>query len=96
MEGFIEQQRLRSNLPEEAVATLVQVMGSCLGECVRRSYGGQWKEHDGTWGVFFDDRNAVFPFNKVRKQFDNGVEGGESVLGFFDMIGPVILKNKKR
>jgi hypothetical protein len=42
------------------------------------------------WGVVFDDKNAVFPFAKVHKQFQYGLDRGDSILGFFDLIGPVI------
>jgi hypothetical protein len=90
VDGFIERQRLRPEVkanPEE----MVQVLGSFLGECVLHTYGGEWREHDGSWGVFFDAGNAVFPFAKVRKQFDNGLEGGDSILGFFEIIEPVFL-----
>jgi len=48
--------------------------------------------HDGDWGVFFDDSNAAFPFAKVQKQFQNGIDDGESILSFFDVIGLVIVK----
>jgi hypothetical protein len=60
---------------------------------VRRSStgtGGHWQEDSGNWGVFFDDSNAVFPFTKVMKQFENGLEGGASILSFFDLVGLVI------
>jgi len=46
----------------------------------------------GKWGVFFDDSNAVFPFAKVSKQFENGHDGGDSISSFFEVIGPVFRK----
>ena len=51
---------------------------------------GTWKEQEGEWGVFFDDSNAVFPINKVRKQFQNGRE--DSILSFFEVIREVFKK----
>ena len=90
-EGFIERQRLRPEVKADP-AKMVQILGSFLGECFLHAYGGEWREADGTWGVFFDADNWAFPFAKVRKQFDNGLEGGDSILSFFDLIGPVILK----
>lgn len=72
---------------------LVQLIGSYLGECIIRSYGGVWREHDdGTWGVFFDESNAAFPFSKVRKQLEDGVERGDSILSFFEVIPKIFRK----
>jgi hypothetical protein len=90
VDGFIE--RGRTDIKADSVNGLVQVLGSYLGECIIKIYGGVWREHDGTVGVFFDDSNAVFPFTKVRKQFENGRDPGDSILGLFDMIDPVMPK----
>jgi len=91
VEGFVEQERRKPDITHDSEAKLVQIIASYLGECIIRVHGGLWREHEGTWGVFFDDANAVFPFHKVRKQFQHGLEGGDSILSFFDLIGPVIL-----
>ena len=43
------------------------------------------------WGIFFsneNDKNAAFPFNKVRKQLLHGE--GDSILSFYDVL-PVVL-----
>jgi hypothetical protein len=92
VERFIEQERSRQDVTSESVARLVQVIGSYLGECVIDKYGGLWRESGGAWGVFFDESNAVFPFQKVRKQFEDGVDGGHSILSFFDLTGLVVLR----
>ena len=92
VEGFIEQQRRRRDITEHEVTDWVQLIGSYLGECVRHTYAGVWRIYDGEWGVFFNDSNAAFPFNKVRKQFSNGIADGESILSFFDVIGLAIIK----
>jgi hypothetical protein len=68
------------------------MIGSYFGECIIHTYGGTWREHNGRWGIFFDDSNAVFPFSKVSKQFQDGLDGGHSILSFFELIAPVILK----
>jgi len=92
VEEFIEHERLRKDVTEDDVEGLVQLIGAYLGECVIHTYGGAWREHDGSWGVFFNASNAAFPFSKVRKQFDNGVSGGDSILSFFDVIPQVLLR----
>ena len=92
VEQFIEQQRSPADVTASAIAKLTRILGSYLGECIIHTYGGAWKQRDNQWGVFFDESNAVFPFNKVGKQFQNGLAGGDSILSFFELIGPVILK----
>jgi hypothetical protein len=92
VEEFIEHQRLRKDVTGNDVEGLVQLIGAYLGECVIHAYGGAWREHDGTWGVFFNASTAAFPFSKVRKQFDNGISGGDSILSFFDVIPQVLLR----
>jgi hypothetical protein len=86
-DGFIERQRLR--FPGSEADGLVNIIGAFLGECIIARYGGGWREQEGAPGVFFDDENAVFPFAKVRKQFDNGREGGDSIESLYRTIGPV-------
>jgi len=44
---------------------------------------------DGEWCVSFDDKDAVYPFNKIRKQFANGQE--EFIKNFFELV-PVMFK----
>lgn len=85
VDDFVERGREGSKID----GGLVQVLGSYLGECVIHVYGGSWREHKGSWGVFFDNSNAVFPFSKVQKQIENGRDKGDSMLSFFDMLGSV-------
>ncbi len=84
LDGYIERQRARDDITQELVDGLVNVFGSYLGECVIKCYGGHWKNEDGQWQVSFDDSNAVFPFAKVRKQFQYGPE--DSIKSFFEVI----------
>jgi hypothetical protein len=92
MEGYIE--RLRESGELETVEMkdkLASVLGSFLGECIIRSYGGSWKEHEsGMWCVAFNEKDMAFPFVKVLKQMDNGLEDG--IASFFSAI-PIIFKD---
>jgi hypothetical protein len=90
LDGFIEHQRTTSDFASRT--SLIQIIGCYLGECIIWTYGGTWKLHEGQWGVFFDDSNAVFPFAKVSKQFENGHDGGDSISSFFEVIGPIFRK----
>jgi hypothetical protein len=92
VEGYIERQRSTPDVAPDNRAKLIQVLGSYLGECIIRTYGGVWRQQDDQWGIFFDDSNAGFPFNKVKKQFQNGLAGGDSIVSFFELIGPLIFK----
>lgn len=89
---FIE--RVRLELDEASIDGLVYWIGSFLGECVVANYGGEWRESEGTWGVFFseeNDKSAAFPFNRVRKQLLNGA--GDSILSFYDVIAVLFGKS---
>jgi len=91
LEGYIE--RLRNSgtfASEETKNKLTSVFGSFLGECIIRCYGGTWKQHDDVWCVAFDEKNVAFPFAKVAKQMDNGLEDG--IASYFDVI-PIVFRN---
>jgi hypothetical protein len=84
LDGYIERQRARPDITPELVDGLVNVFGSYLGECVINCYGGRWENEDGHWRVSFDEANAVYPFAKVAKQFENGPD--DSIKSFFEVI----------
>jgi len=85
IDEFVE--RLRKSSHQSGVDKLISVLGSFVGECARREFGGEWKEVNGQWGIRFDPPGVVaFPFNKIAKQFESGHEGGDSILGFYQSI----------
>ena len=86
LEGYIERQRANDPNPD-FVKNLSSVLGCFLGECIIRTYGGEWSD-DEQYGlcVALNHGNAAFPLAKVRKQFDNGVDGGDGIYGFFTAI----------
>lgn len=84
VDGFIEQQRTRSNPNQRPKDEWITVLGSFLGECIIRCFGGQWKNVNGQWAIHFDNRNAVYPFAKVHKRFASGLE--DSIEIFFKNI----------
>ncbi|HEU4324458.1 MAG TPA: hypothetical protein VFS21_15055 [Roseiflexaceae bacterium] len=89
VEGFIERQRARPDFDGPLADRLTDVLGSYLGECMIEIYGGRWELLDGRWGVRLPNGNAAFPFTKVHKQFDEGLDGGESVASFFQVFGMI-------
>jgi len=59
------------------------------GELCCDSIALWWAEHGrAAYGlcVAFNDQNAAFPLAKVRKQFDNGIDGGDGIYSFFTAI----------
>lgn len=89
VEGFIE--RNKSNFDKEGIKGLINSLGAYLGQCIIRNYGGQWQldSETGSVAVAFDDKNKAYPFAKVSKQFDNGLE--DSVYSFYTAI-PTVFK----
>lgn len=94
IEGFIE--RNKSGLDEEESRGLINSLGSFLGQCIIKNYGGQWQldKETGSVTVAFDDNNKAFPFAKVSKQFENGLE--DSVYSFYIIIPTFFKLDKKR
>lgn len=98
LDGYIERQRENNPTPD-FIRNLSSVLGCFLGECIIRTYGGHWSD-DKEYGlcVEFDAEdamlNAVFPFAKVQKQFENGIAGGDSIYSLFNTI-PVLLRAQR-
>jgi hypothetical protein len=87
LEGFIERQRVQPHADKAFVDRMVDILGSFLGECVAANSGGawHWDEERQTWGVRLAEDRYAFPFAKVQKAFDNGLDCGDSILGFYDI-----------
>lgn len=83
VEGYIERMRQR---PGQDWEPLVGVLGSYLGEAILDAAGGAWAR-DPELGLMirFESGDGCFPFAKVRKQFDRGLEEGESIRGFYEV-----------
>ncbi len=93
VEGFID--RTRPQVGEEGAAGLVSVIGSYLGEAIIANTGGTWGEDDvGGLGVRFANGDTVYPFAKAWKQFEGGVDGGESILSFYTMSVDYVASGK--
>ena len=93
IEGFIE--RNKSNFDTEESKGLINALGSFLGHCIIENYGGLWQvdKDNGSVAIVFDDNNKAYPFAKVAKQFDNGLE--DSVYAFYSVIPTVFNLGQK-
>jgi hypothetical protein len=90
LEGYIERLRASGGLKDN-FDTYVSVFGSYLGEAIIASFGGEWSDTgEDSLHIALPGNNKALPFNKVRKQMEDGVDSGESIASFYRMI-PFIL-----
>ncbi|SDK61563.1 hypothetical protein SAMN05421874_10975 [Nonomuraea maritima] len=96
VEGFIERQRCRPDFDLEQASGLVGVLGSFLGACIASATGGRWHklDQDRGWGVLLPDGSTVFPVTKVRKQFRDGLEGGETITSLYQVAVEFVATGK--
>ena len=95
VEGDIERYR-QGRTNSDAPTDLVGLYGAFLGECITVATNAQWQwdSKTGAWGILFPNGTWAFPFAKVSKQFANGVEGGDSIAGFYDIAVEYIATGK--
>jgi hypothetical protein len=98
VEEFIERERCRRDLSKGIPEGLVNTLGSFLGECIVAANGGnwEWSEEQQDWGIRFEAGDMAFPFEKVWKQFTNGVEGGDSIESFYRITVEYVAPGKLR
>src|SRR4051812_44044241 len=74
LDGHINRMRDRAREDDEFRTRLTSMYGSFLGECIVRTYGGEWREREEGWSVVVTQTNRIdaFPFNKIAKEFENG------------------------
>lgn len=83
VEDYID--RHRTNLSPEDRKHFAIIFGSFLGETVIAVHGGSWIEHeDQGWGIKTTGDITAFPFVKVSKLLDNGLE--DSISSFLRAI----------
>ncbi len=97
---LIEKLRQEDANRPEPPETLVSTLGSFFGECLAAATGGTWylDEELGLYGIALvspkGQKHSAFPFSKIAKQFANGVEGGDSVLGMYDIVVDALATGK--
>lgn len=88
LDAFIERQR-EKEADNSRQSGLIYSLGSFVGECIIHNYGGYWQEDtESGWYIEPAERKRFFPFNKVKKQFDNG--RGDSILSFYETVAPIL------
>jgi hypothetical protein len=93
-EGFLERQR--GTLAGGDGDGIVNVLGSFLGEAIIAAVpGAQWTDDEaGNLGILFASGDMAFPFAKVRKQLDDGLDAGESMLSFYNIAVDYVAAGK--
>lgn len=92
LEGFIE--RNKTQIAKDEWLGLINSCGAFLGQCIIENYGGEWiREENGQIAIAFDDKNKIYPFSKVSKQFENGLE--DSIHSMYSII-PTVFKLKPK
>ncbi len=92
VEGFIERQRTSANV--KTGGGMHSVLGSYLGEAIIAATGGRWDEDENGIGILFANGDKCYPFAKVAKQLENGLEGGDSILSFYNVSVEYVAKGK--
>ncbi|OGS51028.1 MAG: hypothetical protein A3K65_02000 [Euryarchaeota archaeon RBG_16_68_12] len=81
----------------EDLGQMVMIIGSFLGETLRRVYGGRWvwDPQWRTWAVLLPKKSGgetgPFPFAKVQKRFLNGMEDS---ISFFVTVTDGIVRGE--
>lgn len=95
-EGFLERQR--PGAAADNARGIVNILGSYLGEAIIAAVpGARWAEdQSGSLGILFPSGDMAFPFAKVEKQLAGGLEGGESILSFYNTTVNYVAAGKLR
>ena len=76
--------RLRPETRQAQIDGLGGVLYPFFGECVARTYGGEWAVVNGYWAISLGKGAAVFPQKKIYKSLEG--DPTESPLSYFDSI----------
>ena len=89
IDGYIS--RIRRTMKD--ADRLSQVLGSYVGEAIRRRDGGRWvRERDGAVGLELVRGFVVYPLDKVAKHFANGEE--DSVYALYQSVPPLLAAHR--
>jgi len=84
VDEFINNQIAQNDFDKNLINGLVNTLGSYLGECIIHCYSGKRENTEYGLGVTLEDGHNCYPFNKIRKHFENG--SGDSIYPFFTTI----------
>ncbi len=83
LDQLIEDQRSHG---VAATDSFVEGIGAFVGEVLVRQFGGEWILNKERFCVALDNKNGVFPLDKVARQWAHGRAGGDSVLGTYESV----------
>jgi hypothetical protein len=90
LEDYI--QSIKGQIDIDQMQRVLGVIDSFYGEAFIKNYGGKWDIKNNSWIIRFDEKNCVFPFNKVFKFYKNGSD--DSFASMFSNWGFITNLNK--
>lgn len=83
----------REELDENDMRVLRDKFGAYLGEAIRRTYGGEWKQvNREEWAIEFDSAKVASPFDIV----DNHLKNQNSMVSLYQRIPELFDLNANR
>lgn len=86
LESYIND--LKGHIDLSQMQNILAIIGCFLGETFIENFGGKWDVFENSWMIRFNEKNGVFPFNKVFKFYENGKE--DSFASMFSSWGIII------
>jgi hypothetical protein len=65
---------IKGHIDSPQMEQILAMIGCFLGETFIQNFVGTWDVWENNWMIRFDEKNGVFPINKVFKFYENGQE----------------------
>jgi hypothetical protein len=85
LDGFIARMREKYDNYEGLSSTL----GCFYGQCIKSTYGGNWRFFENALAIKFSSGSAAFPIAHVTKHFESE-DNSDSILSKFEVLGTLI------
>lgn len=83
-DAYVDRQRRFPGFDPSRIGHLVEPFGCYLGDAIAAATEGHWVLR-GTWrGVEVAEEVISFPFHKVEKLLEEGLEGGECLMALYE------------
>ncbi len=95
-EGYIERERGLAGPAQPVPEDLVYTLGAVVGESILAAADGAWvwDELQRDWCIALAAGGRVFPMGKVWRQYTRGIDAGESLVVFYDIVVDFLAKGK--
>ena len=95
-EGHIERERGHGAPAHAVPEDLVYTLGAVVGESILAAAEGAWvwDELQRDWCIALAAGGRVFPMGKVWRQYTRGLDAGESIVVFYDIVVDYLARGK--